>query len=238
MESRPKFSVIVSALNEEKVIEETIKAVMAQRNKNFELIVSDGLSKDRTVEIARKYTNNVISSKDKNLGYGRNKGAAVAKGDILVFLDADTRMTPDTLDIIKHIIDKGYVGGSFPVKYWDANKGNKLASKFFNELYKALDVILPVGYGPCMFFDRKIFELVGGFSHDVIYEDMEIARRIFMKFNKKLKFVSKHFVYASARRLKEKGFLGYCATDAKLFLKDLLKMKTDYHGEYGGTVKK
>ncbi len=85
------ISIIIPTLNEEKVIEETLK-YLKEFNGEYEIIISDGKSTDKTVEITKKYTDNVIVYNGTNrqtIGKGRNDGALIAKGEYLVFIDAD-----------------------------------------------------------------------------------------------------------------------------------------------------
>jgi len=94
------LSVIVPALNEEKYIASTLQSLAEQTCKDFELIVKDGLSVDNTVEVANEYADLVISKRDTSIGEARNQGARHAKGDVLVFVDADTSLDKNALELI------------------------------------------------------------------------------------------------------------------------------------------
>lgn len=86
------ISFVIPTLEEEKVIEKLLKNLKQITTFDYEIIVSDGGSKDLTVEIARRYADKVVVHDGKtrqNIAQGRNAGAAVAKGEFLVFLDAD-----------------------------------------------------------------------------------------------------------------------------------------------------
>jgi len=86
------ISVIVPTYNEEKNIERCLKSLENQtipRNK-FEVIIVDGQSKDRTVEIAKKYADKVIQQKSKGVGGARNDGVEIARGNIIAVTDADS----------------------------------------------------------------------------------------------------------------------------------------------------
>ena len=93
-----RVSIIIPTLNEEKLIENILKQFTEEIKKKFDLevIVSDGGSTDRTIEIARKYADKVIEKTDKskqNISRGRNIGASLSLGDVLIFFNADTRIT-------------------------------------------------------------------------------------------------------------------------------------------------
>ena len=85
------ISFIIPTLNEETTIEKTLKNIK-EFSLDKEIIVSDGGSKDRTTEIAKRFTDKVLvhSKKERqNIAGGRNSGAKEAKGEFVVFVDAD-----------------------------------------------------------------------------------------------------------------------------------------------------
>jgi glycosyltransferase involved in cell wall biosynthesis len=86
------ISFIIPTLNEEKVLEKLLKNLKEITSFDYEIIVSDGKSTDRTVAIAKSFGAKVVenlSGQRQTIGQGRNEGAKVARGDFLVFLDAD-----------------------------------------------------------------------------------------------------------------------------------------------------
>ncbi len=84
----PKISAILVAYNEERDIAKTIESLLAQSHKDFEIIVVNNASTDRTVEVAGKYPVKIISvEKNRGPGGGRNFGARHAIGEIIAFLD-------------------------------------------------------------------------------------------------------------------------------------------------------
>jgi len=91
------ISIVIPALNEESVLEKTLKNIRQIKSIPYELIISDGNSTDRTIEIARKYTDKIVVYKGgerQTIGSGRNLGAGIADGNYLVFQDADV-VVPD-----------------------------------------------------------------------------------------------------------------------------------------------
>jgi glycosyltransferase involved in cell wall biosynthesis len=99
----PLVSVLMTAYNREKYIAEAIESVLAQSFTDFELIIVDDGSMDRTVEIARHYTKDPrvrVYLNDKNLGDypNRNRAAELASGQFLKYLDADDILYPHGLD--------------------------------------------------------------------------------------------------------------------------------------------
>src|SRR3989344_7198804 len=109
-----KISVVISAYNEEKMIEECLKSV-----KNFadEIILVDNTSEDKTVEIAKKYADKVFIRANDPVMLNRNKnfGFTKASGDWIISLDADERLTPKlSTEIRKSISQNQYWGYEIP----------------------------------------------------------------------------------------------------------------------------
>lgn len=103
------FSVIIPAHNEENYLRKTLHSVRQQSCQNFETIVVANGCTDKTEEIAKKRANiRVLSLPRANVSVARNAGALNAKGDILVFLDADTTLETDSLEKIKEEFSEGY----------------------------------------------------------------------------------------------------------------------------------
>ncbi len=111
----PFFSVIIPTYNRAHLIEETIKSVLAQTFKDFELIIVDDGSTDNTQEVIRKYLSDprvkYIYQENKERGAARNRGAKEAKGAYLLFFDSDDIALPEHLEkayrlIMEHGVDK------------------------------------------------------------------------------------------------------------------------------------
>jgi len=93
-----KFSVVVPTLNEETNIRECVLNVR-NINPEVEVIVADGGSTDRTVQVAQE-AGAVTCGARRGRGTQMNAGAAIASGDIVLFLHADTRLPPDAFDVL------------------------------------------------------------------------------------------------------------------------------------------
>jgi glycosyltransferase involved in cell wall biosynthesis len=101
----PLISVLMTAYNREKYIAEAIESVLASTFKDFELIIVDDCSKDRTVEIARRYLADPrvqLHVNEKNLGdyHNRNRAASLARGKHLKYLDSDDVIYPHGLAVM------------------------------------------------------------------------------------------------------------------------------------------
>ncbi|MEM4336798.1 MAG: glycosyltransferase family 2 protein [Candidatus Woesearchaeota archaeon] len=128
-----KISIIIPAYNEEKYISRCISTLLSQSYKNFELIIVDDGSTDRTISIVRKFMKEdkrikLLSQSHGGPGRARNLGAKHAKGEILVFVDADMEFDKDYIkNLTKPIIEGKYVG-TWHNKEYVANKDNVWAS--------------------------------------------------------------------------------------------------------------
>ncbi|MCX6723115.1 MAG: glycosyltransferase, partial [Candidatus Staskawiczbacteria bacterium] len=95
------ISIIIPALNEEKFLPLLLNSIKIQNFSDYDIILADAGSKDKTIEIAKKFGCRIIPGGLP--GKGRNEGAKVAKGEILFFLDADS-VLPDGL--LKNSVDE------------------------------------------------------------------------------------------------------------------------------------
>lgn len=211
-------SIIVITLNEVKNLEETIeKARLAAQFPSgnvvpIEIIVSDGGSTDGTLEIAQKIADKVIIGPS-----GRylqlNAGANQAKGDILLFLHADTILPEGAIiRILYRLRNPKLIGGGFK-KHWNWNPVVKRSFflKFANFWWQGLGNwlvrLLRTFPGDNAIFVRKsIYKILKGFQPLWICEDFDFSRRL-KKYGKK-RFIYIHSaVLTSTRRYEKSGFL-------------------------------
>lgn len=107
------ISVIIPAHNEEDYIGLTLDALSRQNYPHFEVIVIANGCTDRTAAIAVKGCHRLVVLSDKSLGVARNLGAKLARGELLMFLDADTILEPGALEIVAHKFTHQYASGTF-----------------------------------------------------------------------------------------------------------------------------
>ena len=106
---KPFFSVITVVKNDEHNIEKTIKSVLRQSFKNFEYILIDGKSDDKTLQHIKKYRKNlsfILSQKDNGIYFAMNKGVKLAKGQIVVFVNSGDLLTANALKIVHKKFNK------------------------------------------------------------------------------------------------------------------------------------
>ncbi len=105
----PKISIITVVKNNEKYIEQNILSLINQEYKNYEHIIIDGNSDDKTMEIISKYQDKIsviISEEDQGLYDAMNKGIQKATGDIIGVLNSDDYFYKDALSIVKNYFEK------------------------------------------------------------------------------------------------------------------------------------
>jgi glycosyltransferase involved in cell wall biosynthesis len=203
----PKISVIIPTLNEEKYIEKTLLSLKAQTTRlPYEVIISDGKSKDRTVEIAKKYVNKIVICNRKGISVGRNLGAKYAEGKILIFLDADTILLPNTLEEVYREVKKDNIAlVSCPLLPSSSSASFYFIYSFFNQFARnSIKVGKPQISGAFMAVKKSVFDAVGGFDENIkTLEDFDFSEKV-SKFGK-VKIVDNTFVLTSPRRLKKWG---------------------------------
>ena len=203
----PKISVIIPTLNEEKYIEKTLLSLKAQTIKvPYEIIVVDSNSKDKTVEIARKYADKVIVTKRRGIAVGRNVGAKYARGEILVFVDADTVLLPNVLEKAYNEIKNRDVSlVSCPIVPMTPSLLLHLMYRFYNQFStSSIKFGRPQISGMFMVTKKSIFDAVSGFDEKLkILEDFDFSEKV-SKFGK-VKMITDTFVLTSPRRLEKWG---------------------------------
>lgn len=192
-------SIIIPTLNEEACIIKTLNHVVEQEG-SFEVIVTDGGSTDKTLEIVQTFPVVKVIRAPQGRAYQMNEGAKLAKGDILLFLHADTLLLASSIEKVKNVMhNKQVVGGSFFLQFNIDSPFYKLYS-YFSKINHLLFT-----YGDqAIFIRREIFEDLNGYKEIALMEDVEIQQRL----RSKGKFVKLNYpVITSARRFVRKGVI-------------------------------
>jgi rSAM/selenodomain-associated transferase 2 len=176
-----KISIVIPVLNEAATIQETLTRI--QNASDVEVIVVDGGSQDETVAIAkhlRKTFAPFFGMKVISAAAGRanqmNAGAAVATGDILVFLHADTCLPPEFDFLLPLALqDAATIAGAFELRINAQLRGLRLIERMVNVRSRFLS--MPYG-DQAIFLKASVFHEMGGFPNLPIMEDFELMRRL------------------------------------------------------------
>lgn len=172
-----KLSVVIPTLNEEEYIGNLVKSVK-NSNKSIEVIVVDCVSDDQTQKIARDLGAKVIVSPIKGVAHQRNLGAKSAKGEIIIFLDADVSFGEDFIDSLVSQFKKRGLDIACP--FFLTNSKNPLVWSLhflFSFVFFVTQKIIPSGAGPCIITKKDFFLECGGFDESLTFEDVEFIRR-------------------------------------------------------------
>jgi len=172
------LSIIIPTYNEAEFLPILLESIKKQTFKDYEVIVADARSTDRTREIAVFFGCSVTEGGSPSVG--RNRGAEVAKGDILLFLDADgVLMRRDFLKTtVWEFEKKDFSIATCNVVPLSDKKVDQYFHKFYNNYTKILKPILPHAPGFCIFAKQKTHEKINGFDENIkLAEDHDYAQR-------------------------------------------------------------
>lgn len=167
-------SIIVPVVNEESIIQATLSSI--QDNSALEIIVVDGGSKDQTVKIVSEMGIKIIKSPVSGRANQMNYGAKIAKGELFLFIHADSNLPENYLDLIaKTLVNPNIIAGAFEL----AINSNKTGLKIIEKLVNWRSHLFSLPYGDQgIFMRREVFEEIGGFPELPIMEDFELIRRL------------------------------------------------------------
>jgi rSAM/selenodomain-associated transferase 2 len=196
-----KISIIVPALNEAEGIAAVLTGLASLRNGGHEVIVVDGSSSDKTAALARHAADRVFSA-PRGRASQMNAGAALASGEVLLFLHADTRL-PENADarVLQGLAASGRAWGRFDVRIEGESRLLPVIAFFMNLRSRATGIATG---DQAIFVRRDAFQRVGGFPPLELMEDIALSRS--------LKCVSRPLCLAdkavtSGRRWERRGVL-------------------------------
>jgi glycosyltransferase involved in cell wall biosynthesis len=171
------LSIVIPTFNEEKYLSQLLTSLQQQTYNNFEIIVADAASTDNTREIARQYGCKVVPG--GKIAYGRNAGARYARGDTILFLDADVTIPPLFLE---HLLPK------FHNKKLDVASGfitpdskrifDKIMVATSNWWHLAVQLFLPHASGFYIIATKALHERIAGFNENLyLTEDHDYVIR-------------------------------------------------------------
>ena len=168
------ITIIIPVFNEAAIIQQNLQNLLSI-SAHVEIIVVDGGSHDQTLTLAQAMGVKTIVSRPKK-SLQMNRGAAVAKGDILLFLHADTILPPDYTTLIKDTLAQpNTVAGAFRLKINAPQRSLRLVEKMVN--WRSRFFALPYG-DQAIFLKSYTFHDLGGFADLPIMEDFDLIQRL------------------------------------------------------------
>lgn len=249
MNKKPFFSLIIPTLNEEKYLPLLLDDLSKQTFQDFEVIVVDGLSKDKTLQIATSFTNKLSSltiatSNRQHVCTQRNLGATKAKGKFLIFSDADNRLPSYFLLGLKYKIE--FLSADIITPWFKPDKSNRsndtlaLGMNLALELQKTLSN--PMMLESLIAIKKQSFQKIGGFDESINYaEGRQFAEGV-LKSNLNWSIVKDPAYQFSFRRFRKFGILKLMKNTTALGLSNLLgkdyknRLAQELYPMVGGTL--
>ena len=177
------FSIIVPTYNEEKYIEQCLQSLQHKNvdRAEFEIIVSDGASSDSTHTLAAKLADRIVVNEKRGASVQRNYGAQQARGEIFVFIDADTHLDSNFLAALKEEFADKKVAAVSGIAYpADGKIPQRLVYRATYVLMQVLHTMnLSLFPAMCVAYRRQAFIDAGGFREDfTTLEDLDLSKRV------------------------------------------------------------
>ncbi len=206
---RVKISVIVPAFNEEKLLAASLAEINSAadafiaRNWEYELVVCDNNSTDRTAEIARNAGAKVVFEPINQIARARNAGASIATGDWLVFVDADSQPSERLFAEVADNIATGKVlAGGVTIRLDE----KLFVAGGFTQFWNFSSRLTRLMAGSFIFVEAAAFRQVGGFSHEFFAaEELDLSirlKKLAQATHRKIVILHRHPIKTSARKMK------------------------------------
>lgn len=220
------LSIIIPTYNEEEYLPVLLESIKQQDFSDYEIIVADADSKDNTIKIAEEYGCIVVEGGMPAVG--RNNGAKVAKGDYLLFIDSDLKLTEDYLAKVIYEFKMERLGIAITqMKPLSKKTEDKVLHDLANLFMISVEKIKPHGAG-CygIIAKRELHECCGGFNEELTFgEDTEYIERLAKK--ERFKVLRNAKIGVSTRRLEEEGLATLAKQYGKSTVNDFLGIRTE-----------
>lgn len=217
-------SFIIPTRNEAPYVEACLRSIRAQQG-SYEIIVVDSLSRDRTRAIARNYADTIVQEKRPGPAAARNAGAQRARGEVLVFCDADVRFRPGFLARLAQ--QPAFASCICSVVPYDADRSwQRAVYRVLNHVVRACAAAgIPFSTGSCIIASRRAFRAVGGFNPSLLTnEDHDLVQKL--RRGGGVRYCKDIVVATSARRVRTLGLVGTLMTYAHSVAQFLLNRKS------------
>lgn len=236
-----RLSIVIPVKNEEAILPKLLESVKRQSFSDYEIIVADAHSTDKTADVAKRYGAKIVEGGMP--GPGRNSGALEAKGDVIAFLDADVQLpNPRFLDDCLAEMDRKNLDvATCKVKPLSRKPIDRALHEVYNAYATVTEKINPHAPGFCILVRRHTHERIKGFDESVVFaEDHEYVQRA-KKQGHAFGLLRSHPIAVSVRRLEKDGRLAialkYIFGELHMMAKGPMK-EAVFEYEMGGEGKK
>ena len=204
-----KISIVVPAFNEERLLGKSLAQIQlaagafARHGWDFELIVCDNNSTDRTAEIARTAGARVVFEPVNQIARARNNGAAAATGDWLIFVDADSHPSGELFsEVVEQIGSERCLAGGVTIRLDEKH----LVAGFITRLWNCASRMGRWLAGSFIFVESAAFRRIGGFNSELFAaEELELSKRLKQlarETGRKIVILHRHPLVTSARKMR------------------------------------
>lgn len=193
-----RLAIVIPTLDEEGALRRNLPLAQAHAD---EVVVSDGGSSDRTIEVARELGARAVSGPACR-GAQLNRGAEETDADVLLFLHADTVLPRDAGRRVREAVAAGAPGGAFLIRFDGDGFVYRLGGRVVN--LRTQLAFTPLG-DQAQFVTRAAFRELGGFREWPILEDLDFAKRMRRRWGRRRLAVIEEPVVTSARRFEKQG---------------------------------
>jgi cellulose synthase/poly-beta-1,6-N-acetylglucosamine synthase-like glycosyltransferase len=234
------ISVVIPAFNEEAYLGETLaglgraaELLLKRGGAPTEIIVVDNDSTDSTAEVARVLGAAVVKESRRNIAAVRNTGARSARGDVLVFVDADTVVPDETLwRVVEVMGEPNCLGGAVDADY----SPRRLTSKIYLRAWRVGGKLSGIAQGATQFCRREVFSALGGYDETLFMcEDVDFywrLKRLARRRRASFKFIDDVCVATSPRRFDQWGVWRTLVWTNPLFVLLLRRRKAAWRDWY------
>jgi len=217
------ISVVIPAHNEQTTLPHCLAALREQSTREFEVIVVDSASTDRTQQVARSFGARVVRLEEPGVGRARQAGFEAARGEIILSTDADAVPSEDWIERLVAPFHNPEVIGTFgTIRFTRGGVRAGISHALFSA-FQGINLHLgwPLFCGPNFAVRKDAFRAVGGFSMSAGYPNEGEDTRLGLKLNKigKIVFLGDLPMAVSPRSFEQGRGMSYVVHNAKVYFK-------------------
>jgi glycosyltransferase involved in cell wall biosynthesis len=233
-----KLSLVIPTKNEEMLLPRLLRSIREQAFSDYEIIVADAHSTDHTCQLAASFGARIVEGGLP--GPGRNRGAAVARGETFMFFDADVILPhPHFLEeCLEEMQERALQVSTCRLRADQGTFVDHAMHGAYNAYSLATEKFLPHAGGFCLFATREAHQSIGGFDEEVVFaEDHDYVRRA-DRAGHQFGILRRNKIPVSVRRLEKDGrfniTMKYMYTELYMLTRGPFKRETPFRYEMGG----